>query len=97
MENSHFLLSSPHPETIALGSSATFSWDSDGLDINSWWLYAGSTPGANDFLDSRLLTESQLELTVSGWQAGDYVHVRFWYRYATGPWLYLDRRDLTGL
>ena len=70
-------------------TSVVMQWSANGTAVTEWWLYAGSTPGGNDYFDSGSLG-SQLQTTVNGLPSdGTPVHVRLWYRIG-GIWQSAD-------
>ena len=71
------------------GTSQTFNWSANGVDVERWWLYAGTSRGASDIANSGDLgTETQYDiygLPVNG----STVHVRLWY-YSSSRWRFTD-------
>ncbi len=81
-------ITSPAPGATLTGANATFQWT--GAGVAQWWLYAGSSAGANNYFDSGSLGTSG-SATVTGLPTnGSTVHVRLWYRYPAGAWQNLD-------
>ncbi len=80
-------IASPVPGSTLPGASATFSW-SAGNQALEYFLYAGTTSGANNlFAQSLGLNRSA---AVSGIPvAGSTLYVRLWTRFSTG-WQYTD-------
>ena len=80
-------ITSPAPESTLEGSTATFAW-SAGYQVEQYFLYLGTTPGAND-----LYGQSQglnREVTVSGLPVdGSIIHVRLW-SLLPADWFFAD-------
>ena len=87
-------ITSPAPESTLDGSTATFAW-SEGSQVEDYFLYLGTTPGANDLYgQSQGLT---LEVTVSGLPVdGSIIYIRLWSLLPTG-WLFTDMSVLAAL
>ncbi len=74
----------------------------DAFEVVSWnpgadtyWLYAGSTPGARDYFDSgNLGTDVSALVGVLPVDGVSDVYLRLWYRFNGGSWLFLDRQVL---
>jgi hypothetical protein len=77
----------PTPGATLAGSSVTFSWEANGTAVNRWWLYIGTTLGANDIKNSGSLTATTYAATGLP-TTGAAVYVRLWYN--TGSWAYVD-------
>ncbi|HVF62701.1 MAG TPA: hypothetical protein VNE58_01745 [Casimicrobiaceae bacterium] len=78
-------ITSPAPNTTLPGASATFNWSANGAGVTEWWLYVGSSAGANNYYDSGNLGGS-LSTTASGLPAdGRTLFVRLWFRIG-GVW-----------
>lgn len=58
-------LVSPPPDTVLTGPTVLFAWTDGGAAVTEWWLYLGTSVGANDLLDSGALGEVR-SLTVDG-------------------------------
>jgi serine protease len=70
------VMTSPANGSTLSGSSATFSWTT-GTNVSAYWLYAGTTAGANNLHDSGQL--SSTSRTVSGLPSnGSTIHVQLW-------------------
>ena len=80
-------ITSPAPESTLEGSTATFAW-SAGSQVEQYFLYLGTTPGAND-----LYGQSQglnREVMVSGLPVnGSIIYIRLWSLLPTG-WFFAD-------
>ena len=62
------------------GATQTFELYSDGLSVTNWWIYAGSTIGGTDYVNSGNLGSDQIH-ELSGFpEDGSTVYVRLWYR-----------------
>ena len=82
-------LTSPAPDSILSGSAVTFKWTANGAPVMEWWIYLGTTQGANDLHNSGSLGTS-LSTSVSGLPTnGSTVFARLWYRLASG-WQQID-------
>ena len=80
-------LASPIPESILLGSSATFTWNA-GSGTTQYWLYAGTTRGGFDILNQNQGTS--LSTSVSGILVnGATTYIRLW-SFAGGSWVFND-------
>ncbi len=78
---------SPAPESTLDGSTATFAW-SAGSQVQEYFLYLGTTPGANDLYG--LSQGLNREVTVSGLPVdGSIIYIRLWSLLSTG-WLFKD-------
>ncbi len=80
-------ITSPVPESTLEESTATFAW-SEGYQVKEYFLYLGTTPGAND-----LYAQSQglnREVTVSGLPVdGSIIYVRLW-SLLPADWFFAD-------
>jgi len=80
-------ITSPALESTLEGSTATFAW-SAGSEVEQYFLYLGTIPGAND-----LYGQSQglnREVTVSGLPVdGSIIYIRLWSLLPTG-WFFAD-------
>ena len=82
------LVSPPPPSTLP-GSMVIFTWSNGGLPVAEWWLYVGTSAGANDLFDSGSLG-SALSMTIDGSPTdGEAIFVRLWY-VLDGTWQYSD-------
>lgn len=73
-------MTSPGPGTALNGSSAAFAWTDNGSGVEEWWVYAGSTPGGTQYLDSGSLSTATT-VTVTGLPADrSNVYITLWYR-----------------
>ena len=72
-------ITSPTPGSTFSGSTVTFTWTSNGTNVQEYWMEIGSTPTSRDIHDSGSLGLS-LTTTVSGMPTdGRQVFVRFWW------------------
>ena len=58
-------LLSPPPAALLPGPTVRFAWTDGGATVTAWWLFLGTSIGANDVLDSGSLGETR-SLTVEG-------------------------------
>jgi hypothetical protein len=58
-------IASPACGSSLTGSVVTFEWADAGHTPVAWWLYVGSSPGANDLFDSGRLAASARSITAS--------------------------------
>jgi len=78
----------PAADTMLNGSTPLLRWQGD--DVESWWVYAGSSPGGAQYWNSGDLgLVSSIELQ-SLPMDGSQIYVRLWYKRA-GRWLFVDR------
>ncbi|HBZ72485.1 MAG TPA: hypothetical protein DEP35_23205, partial [Deltaproteobacteria bacterium] len=82
-------LSSPSCGSTLGGGAVVFTWTDNGAGVTDWWLYLGTSQGANNLLDSgRLGTTSA---SVSGLPTdGETIYVRLWYRTPGRAWHFSD-------
>ena len=86
-------MTSPTPGSTLAGSSVTFAWSANGISVDRWWLYVGSTAGARDIVNSGSLTTTSY--TATGLPTtGATIHVRLWFD--TGSWSFVDYQYQTG-
>ena len=79
----------PSTNSSLSGTSQTFNWSANGEDVESWWLYVGTSLGARDIANSGNLG-SQTQYDVIGLPAdGTTVHVRLWY-FSGSVWTAID-------
>ncbi len=82
-------IDNPSPGSALSGLGQTFSWKSDGADVEKYWLYVGTSAGAGDITNSGDLGK-ETEYKAFGLPAdGSTVHVRLWY-YSSSAWSYVD-------
>jgi len=78
-------LVSPPPASVLPGPTVLFAWTDGGAAVNEWWLYLGTSVGANDLLDSGSLGEAS-SLIVDGLPTdGEAIFVRLCSR-VDGAW-----------
>jgi hypothetical protein len=86
---------SPTPGSPSTGSTVTFRWTANGSPVTEWWLYLGTSQGANDLYNSGSLGTS-LATTVTGLPTdGSIIFARLWYRLAAG-WREIDAQYAAG-
>jgi hypothetical protein len=79
----------PAAGTMLPGRKVTFRWRRNGVAVDQWWLYIGSTQGAADLYNSGAL-ERRRSKTVRGLPTdGRAVFVRLWYHTRAG-WQFVD-------
>ncbi len=84
-------IQSPTANTAFTSQSPVISWSGNGVD--DYWLYAGSTAGGRQYLDSGNIG-SATNATVTGLPGdGSTVHIRLWYRENGGNWQYVDQQN----
>ena len=77
-------VTSPAPNSILEGTSATFTWQANETNVTEWWLNVGSTEGTWDLFDTGSLGTST-SATISGFPTdGSKFWVRLWYKIASG-------------
>ena len=82
-------LTTPTPGSSLAGDSATFAWTANGAPVTEWWLYVGTSLGANDLHDSGSLG-TQLSTTVTALPTdGSTLFVRLFFK-ISGTWLQAD-------
>jgi len=82
-------ITSPEPgDTLAAGDQL-FNWQSNGTNVDAWWLYAGSSPGGTNYFNSGDLGLDTSVTVPSLPTNGSDVYIRLWYL-VEGSWLYLD-------
>ncbi len=87
------IMESPVPGDVLTSDSVTLQWSGSG--VVEWWVYVGNSAGYLDIHDSGSLGGST-SLTVSGLpEDGRTIHVRLFFKYATGNWQHLDYNYIT--
>ena len=77
-------ITSPTPNSVLPGSTATFTWAPNGVMASQWWLHVGTSQGAFDLIDTGSLG-TVLSHTLSGLPTdGSTVWVRLWYSNSSG-------------
>jgi len=80
-------ITTPAAESTLSGSGQVFTWTA-GTGASSYWLYLGSTAGANDLLDRNM--GSSLTTTVATLPTdGRTIHARLWWATSSG-WSFAD-------
>jgi len=83
-------LTSPIPNSTLTSNVVDFSWDGNGSDVNTYWLYVGSVPGAYNYHNSGNLGVSS-STVVSGLPTnGTQIFIRFWFKINGENWRYQD-------
>ena len=94
-------IAQPAVDTPAVNSSLTgtshiFSWSANDVDVEGWWLYAGTSPGAADIANSGDIGRAT-QYNVTGLPSdGSTVHVRLWY-YSSATWSFVDNTYTSAL
>jgi len=82
-------LVSPPPASMLPGPTVLFAWTDGGAAVAEWWVYMGTSAGANDLLDSGSLGNAR-SMTVDGLPTdGEAIFVRLCYR-VDGAWQFSD-------
>ena len=81
---------SPVAGDVLSGPSDTFTWDANGMPVEQWWLYVGTTEGGQQIYNS-----GDLGAATSADVAGivtdrSTVYVRLWYKFNQRQWRYID-------
>lgn len=83
-------LASPVSGSTLTSGTQNISWSANGNNVDEWWIYVGSSVGANNHHDSGNLF-STLSTVISGLPTdGSTLHVRLWYRQTGGSWSFVD-------
>jgi len=70
----------PVPGSTLVGSTETFSWTANDVSVTEWWVYIGTSVGANDIYDSGSLGTATSD-TVSGLPTdGSTLYVRLYWK-----------------
>ncbi len=82
-------INSPASGASLNGTAVSFSWTGNGLPVEAWWIYAGTTAGANgnQFFDSGNLNAQTSVLVTNLPADGSTVTVSLWYR-INGIWAF---------
>ena len=82
-------ISEPSANSSLSGTAQTFDWSANGVDVERWWLYVGTSPGARDIANSGDLG-SETQYDVIGLPTnGITVHARLWY-FSASQWRSID-------
>jgi len=83
------VVSSPSANSSLSGTSQVFTWSANGADVERWWFYAGSAPGASDIANSGDLSNA-MQYEVFGLPIDrSTVYVRLWH-YSQSRWSFTD-------
>jgi len=83
-------ITSPAADDVLSGAADTFTWDANGVPVDEWWFYVGTTEGGRQIFDSGSLgTETSIDVTGIPTN-GNPVHVRLWYRFNNRRWDFID-------
>ena len=83
------VITSPTANTTLTGTTQTFTWADDNVEVERYWLYAGSSPGASDIANSGDLGKNPQYDAIGIPVDGTAVHVRLWYN-DSDQWRYTD-------
>ena len=84
------VITDPSPGSVLAGADVSFQWDASGQNVTEWWLFLGTTEGANDLHDSGSLAAST-STNVTGLPVdGSTIHARLRFRVDGGAWEYND-------
>ncbi|PXF56303.1 MAG: hypothetical protein C4B58_14005 [Deltaproteobacteria bacterium] len=79
-------ITSPAEDSTLACESQAFHWANNGTPVTEWWLYLGSSQGANDYYDSGSLGTSDSHTVTRCWpDDGSSVWARLWYK-TGGSW-----------
>ena len=82
-------ISEPSANSSLSGTAQTFDWSANGVDVERWWLYVGTSLGARDVANSGDLG-SETQYDVIGLPTnGITVHARLWY-FSASQWRFTD-------
>jgi len=89
-------ITQPSAGSTLTGSAQTFTWSlndpadpANKIEVDKWWLYAGTSPGARDIASSGDLG-TNTEYDVIGIPTdGSTVYIRVWY-FSSAQWHYVD-------
>lgn len=80
--------------TLTNNTTEVFTWTNDGIDVQKWWLYVGTSVGRSDIANSGSLGTA-IQYDVSGIPTnGAPVYVRLWY-FSSARWRFVDTRYST--
>jgi len=79
----------PSAGSTLSGSAQTFGWNIDSEDIESVWLYVGTTAGGRDIANSGDLGKDTQYKVIGIPVDGSTIHTRLWY-YSASRWFYVD-------
>jgi len=83
-------ITTPAPGSTLSSDSLSLSWEAGDATALGWWVYAGSTEGGKQYLDSGGLSATTTSYVVSGLpEDGSTIHIRLWYRLSSG-WASVD-------
>ena len=82
-------ISEPLANSTLPGTSQTFAWSSNGVDVERWWLYVGTSPGARDIANSGDVGSATQYDVVGLPTNGIPVHARLWY-FSSSQWRFTD-------
>lgn len=82
-------ISSPSANSTLTGTSQTFAWSGDDVEVEQWWLYVGTSAGASDIANSGPLGTSTQYDVIGIPVNGSAVFARLWY-YSEARWQYVE-------
>lgn len=84
---------SPAAGSTLSGASHSARWSANGLSVNEWWVYAGSSAGDYDYYNSGSLGGQTISRITNLPTNGSTVHLTLWYRTASGgSWFKAESR-----
>lgn len=82
-------ISSPVEGSTLTSTTQVFSWGNNGTSVTEWWIYAGSSIGADHYYNSGSLGTATND-TITGLPAdGSTIYIRLWYKEG-GVWKSVD-------
>ena len=82
-------VSTPAANSTLSGTTQVFSWTDDGVDVDQWWLYIGTTQGSFDIANSGNLGVSTEFIVNRIPVDGSTIHARLWYN-SESRWQFTD-------
>ncbi|MBX2881480.1 MAG: DUF4832 domain-containing protein [Granulosicoccus sp.] len=79
----------PSAGSTLSGSAQTFTWNTDNVDVERFWLYVGTTVGGRDIANSGDLGTGTDYRVIGIPVDGSTIHARLWY-YSASRWFYVD-------
>ena len=79
----------PEPGSTLSGSEVSFNWESNGANIQHYWVFVGTRRGYSDVFSSGLLESSQSVTAKDLPVDGSTLYVRLWY-WIKGSWQFID-------
>ncbi len=73
-------ITSPIPNTTLTGDSATLTWTDNGVGVEEWWVYAGTSAGTREYYDSGSLGAATSAEMSNLPQDDSTITISLWYR-----------------